>query len=195
MCLAGFDVAQGSLIIKQLPEDDLVDFLTEVRWPPCAVGIGIGVLSWLSFLISREPISCSTSFARTSGGVERLFLGKKVESKPYYQEIKLVVGWQGMLVVGIVIGSLVSALLSGDFHWQWVPSRWASAFGDSPSLRAFVALIGGVFLGFGARWAGGCTSGHGIGGTLQLAVSSWISAVCFFIGGILMAQVLFKIIG
>jgi len=195
MCLAGFDVAQGSLIIKQLPEDDLVDFLTEVRWPPYAVGIGIGVLSWLSFLISREPISCSTSFARTSGGVERLFLGKKVESKPYYQEIKLVVGWQGMLVVGIVIGSLVSALLSGDFHWQWVPSRWASAFGDSPSLRAFVALIGGVFLGFGARWAGGCTSGHGIGGTLQLAVSSWISAVCFFIGGILMAQVLFKIIG
>lgn len=172
-----------------------MDFLTEVRWPPCAVGIGIGVLSWLSFLISREPISCSTSFARTSGGVERLFLGKKVESKPYYQEIKLVVGWQGMLVVGIVIGSLVSALLSGDFHWQWVPSRWASAFGDSPSLRAFVALIGGVFLGFGARWAGGCTSGHGIGGTLQLAVSSWISAVCFFIGGILMAQVLFKIIG
>lgn len=172
-----------------------MDFLADVRWPPYAVGIGIGILSWLSFLISREPISCSTTFARTSGGVERLFLGKKVESKPYYQEIKLVVGWQGMLVVGIVIGSLVSARLSGDFHWLWVPSRWASAFGDSAALRAFAALIGGVFLGFGARWAGGCTSGHGIGGTLQLAVSSWISAVCFFIGGILMAQVLFKTIG
>jgi len=172
-----------------------VDFLTEVRWPPYAVGIGIGILSWFSFLISREPISCSTSFARTSGGVERLFLGKKVESKLYYQEIKLVVGWQGMLVMGIVIGSLVSALLSGDFHWQWVPSRWESAFGDSPALRAIAALVGGVFLGFGARWAGGCTSGHGIGGTLQLAVSSWISAVCFFIGGILTAQFLFKIIG
>jgi hypothetical protein len=172
-----------------------MEFLTDVRWPPYAVGIGIGVLSWLSFLISREPISCSTSFARAGGGIERLFLGKKAESKPYYQEIKLVVGWQGMLVMGILIGSLIAALLSGDFHWQWVPSRWASAFGGSPALRVVVALVGGVFLGFGARWANGCTSGHGIGGTLQLAVSSWISAVCFFIGGILAAHFLFKIIG
>ena len=74
-------------------------------------------------------------------------------------------------------------------RWTCVP------LARSAALRAFAALIGGVFLGFGARWAGGCTSGHGIGGTLQLAVSSWISAVCFFIGGILMAQVLFKTIG
>jgi hypothetical protein len=172
-----------------------MEFLTEVRWPPYAVGIGIGILSWFSFLISREPISCSTSFARTSGAIERLFRGNEAALKPYYQEIKLVVGWQGMLVLGIMFGSLISAQLSGDFHWQWVPSRWESTFGNSPALRVIIALIGGVFLGFGARWAGGCTSGHGISGTLQLAVSSWISAVCFFIGGILMAQVLFKIIG
>jgi uncharacterized membrane protein YedE/YeeE len=172
-----------------------MEFLTEVRWSPYAVGIGIGILSWFSFLISREPISCSTSFARTSGAIERLLRGKEAASKPYYQEIKLVVGWQGMLVIGIVIGSLISALLSGDFHWQWVPPRWESTFGNSPALRVIVALLGGAFLGFGARWAGGCTSGHGISGTLQLAVSSWISAACFFIGGILMAQFLFKIIG
>jgi uncharacterized membrane protein YedE/YeeE len=172
-----------------------MEILTEVRWTPYAVGIGIGILSWFSFLISKEPIACSTSFARTSGGIERLLRGKKVGLKPYYQEIKLVVGWQGMLVLGIVIGSLISALLSGDFDWQWVPSRWAFTFGDFPVLRVIVALIGGVFLGFGARWAGGCTSGHGISGTLQLAVSSWISAVSFFIGGILMAHFLFNVIG
>jgi len=172
-----------------------MELLTEMRWSPYAVGIGIGILSWFSFLISREPISCSTSFARISGAIERLFRGKKVELKPYYQEIKLVVDWQGMLVLGIVIGSLISALLSGDFHWQWVPSLWATTFGNSQVLRVIVALLGGVFLGFGARWAGGCTSGHGISGTLQLAVSSWISAICFFIGGILTTQLLFKVIG
>jgi len=43
-----------------------MELLTEVRWTPYAVGIGIGILSWFSFLISREPISCSTSFARAS---------------------------------------------------------------------------------------------------------------------------------
>jgi uncharacterized membrane protein YedE/YeeE len=127
--------------------------------------------------------------------IEKLFRGKKIDSKPYYQKVKLVVDWQYMLVIGIVIGSLVSALLSGDFHWQWVPSIWESAFGGSALLRVIVALTGGICLGFGARWADGCTSGHGISGTLQLAVSSWISAICFFIGGILMAHIFFSIIG
>jgi len=62
------------------------------------------------------------------------------------------------------------------------------------ALRLVVGFAGGILLGFGGRWADGCTSGHGISGTMQLAVSSWISAICFFIGGILMAQLLFKVI-
>ena len=172
-----------------------MEFLTQVRWSPYAVGIGIGILSWFSFLISRKPLACSTTFAKTSGMIEKLFRGKKVDLKPYYQKEKLEVDWQWMLVAGIVIGSLISALLSGDFHWQWVPSIWANAFGGAPLLRVIVALLGGICLGFGARWADGCTSGHGISGTLQLAVSSWISAICFFIGGIVTAHIIFKLIG
>ena len=171
-----------------------MEFLTKIRWSPYAAGIGIGILSWLSFLISKKPIACSTTFAKTSGMIEKLFRGEKVDLKPYYREIRLVVDWQWMLVFGIVIGSMISALLSGDFHWQWVPSVWADAFGGDPVPRVIVALFGGICLGFGARWADGCTSGHGISGTLQLAISSWISAICFFIGGILMAQILFKLI-
>jgi len=172
-----------------------MEFLTEVRWSPYAVGIGIGILSWLSFLISRKPLACSTSFARTSGMIEKLISGKKVNLKPYYQKIGLAIDWQWMLVVGIIIGSLISALLSGDFRWQWVPSLWAATFGDNALVRIIVALVGGACIGFGARWAGGCTSGHGISGTLQLAVSSWISAICFFIGGILTAYIIFTLIG
>jgi uncharacterized protein len=57
-----------------------------------------------------------------------------------------------------------------------------------------VAIAGGIILGFGSRFAGGCTSGHGISGTLQLAVSSWISAIFFFIGGIITAHIIFHII-
>jgi uncharacterized membrane protein YedE/YeeE len=168
-----------------------MEYLIDLRWSPYAVGIGIGILSWLSFLISRKPIACSTSFGKASGMIEKLVFGGKVARKPYYQKIGLTVDWQMMLVAGIVIGALISALLSGDLHGQWVPSLWAAAFGDNPYLRIIVALAGGVCIGFGARWAGGCTSGHGISGTLQLAVSSWISAICFFIGGILAAYLLF----
>ncbi len=172
-----------------------MEFLTQVRWSPYAVGIGIGILSWFTFVISKRPIACSTTFAKLSGLIEMLFRGNKVEQKPYYKKLNLVVGWQMMLVPGIIIGSLFSALLSGDFHWQRVPASWVSAFGESPLLRDVFALLGGVIIGFGARWADGCTSGHGISGTLQLAVSSWVSAVFFFIGGILTAHLIFGLFG
>ncbi len=171
-----------------------MDWLMETTWSPYVVGIGIGVLSWLTWLISSEPIGCSTSFSRTAGMIEKLFRGKKVERKLYYQEVKPGVDWQWMLVVGIIIGALISSLLSGDFHWQWIPTFWSLNFGDNTVIRLITAFAGGILLGFGSRWADGCTSGHGISGTMQLAVSSWISAICFFIGGIIMAQLIFKLI-
>jgi uncharacterized membrane protein YedE/YeeE len=172
-----------------------MNIFTQVQWSPYVVGACIGILSWLSFLILKKPLSCSTSFARTSGMIERFFRGKQVEEKPYYQKVGLAVDWQWMLVLGIVFGSLISAQLSRDFEWQWVPPLWASAFGHTPVARVIVALVGGIFLGFGARWADGCTSGHGISGTLQLAVSSWISAIFFFVGGILVSVVVFGLLG
>jgi uncharacterized membrane protein YedE/YeeE len=168
-----------------------MEFLTQARWSPYAVGAGIGVLSWFAFLISRRPIACSTTFAKLGGMIETLWRGDQAGQRPYYQKLKLVVDWQMMLVLGVVIGSLISALLSGDFRWQWVPTQWQAVWGPSPVRRAVAALLGGAIIGFGARWADGCTSGHGISGTLQLAVSSWISAVCFFIGGILAAHLIF----
>ena len=99
-----------------------------------------------------------------------------------------------MLVLGVMIGAFVSAKLSGSFDLRWVPDFWHESAGASSLLRWFAALVGGVIMGFGARWAGGCTSGHGISGTLQLAASGWIAAVCFFAGGIAAAAILFKII-
>ena len=172
-----------------------MNIFSEIRWSPYLVGAAIGVLSWFSFLILKKPLSCSTSFASTSGMIERLFRGKQVEEKLYYQKVKLAIDWQWMLVAGIVFGSLISSLLSGDFSLQWVPVLWANAFGGSPLLRNAAAALGGIFLGFGARWADGCTSGHGISGTMQLTLSSWVSAIFFFVGGILAAFILFRIIG
>jgi hypothetical protein len=164
------------------------------RWSPYIAGIGIGVLCCLAFLLSDRTIGCSTAFARSAGMIERLFKGKKVEEKPYYQQFKPVVDWEWMLVVGLLLGAVASSLLSGEFLFHWVPPMWAAKAGASPVVRWLVALFGGICLGFGARWAGGCTSGHGISGTLQLAVSSWIAAAGFFVGGILAAVLLFHVI-
>jgi hypothetical protein len=175
--------------------ETVASILTDTYWSPYAAGIGIGLLSWLSFLISGKPIATSTTFARAGGMIENFITGGKAEQRPYYKKIKLKLNWQWMLVVGVVLGSFLSAIISGDLQFDvWVPSLWASAFGDSAVLRVLVALAGGIILGFGSRFAGGCTSGHGISGTLQLAVSSWVSAIFFFVGGIITAHIIYFVI-
>ncbi len=172
-----------------------MDWLISLRWSPYVVGAGIGILSWLTLLISKKPIGCSTSFARTAGMIEKAVRGPQVELKPYYQKTKPVIDWQWMLVLGVIIGSFISSILSGAFDLRWVPAAWAATFGSAAIPRLIVALLGGVVIGFGSRWAGGCTSGHGISGAMQLAVSSWISAISFFIGGIIAAYLIFGVIG
>lgn len=172
-----------------------MEWLAMERWSPYVVGMGIGLLSWAAFLISDKPIGCSTAFARTSGMIEGLFRGRKVREKPYYRKFAPDIDWQWMLVAGVAVGAFISAKLSGDFEPGWLPAKWAAAFGTGPIVRTVVAFIGGVLVGFGARWAGGCTSGHGISGSLQLAVSGWVAVACFFAGGVATAMVIFKVLG
>lgn len=167
------------------------EWLAQARWSPYVVGAGIGILSWLTFLISDRGIGCSTAFAQTAGMVERLFRGEKVYLRPYFQQVVPKVDWSWMLVVGIALGALASSLLSGTFTLEAVPALWAQRFGGSVALRWAVAFLGGVALGFGSRWAGGCTSGHGITGTLQLVLGSWLAALCFFVGGVFTAHLVF----
>ena len=85
----------------------------------------------------------------------------------------------------------VAARLGGTFERRAVPALWAARFGPSRAKRYAGAFLGGVILLFGARLAGGCTSGHGISGALQLALSSWTFVAAMLASGILTARVLF----
>ncbi|MTI32948.1 YeeE/YedE family protein [Xanthovirga aplysinae] len=63
------------------------------------------------------------------------------------------------------------------------------------SLQGFILMVlGGFFIGFGARWAGGCTSGHAISGLSNLQFPSLIAVVGFFIGGLFSTHLLLPII-
>jgi uncharacterized membrane protein YedE/YeeE len=67
-----------------------------------------------------------------------------------------------------------------------------SAFGNLKSI--LVLIIGGLLVGFGARYAGGCTSGHAISGLSNLQLPSLIAVIGFFIGGLVMVRLLFPLI-
>ena len=168
-------------------------WLEASSWSPYVVGCGIGLLTVVCLVLSDKTLGTSTTYARCGGMIERLFCGKRVLDKACYRQTPPRVDWQFMLVIGIVVGALISALLSNQFEWQAVPALWASSFGPSVLLRLAVAFVGGAVLGLGARWASGCTSGHGISGTMQLAVSSWIATICFFIGGVVVAMLMYKV--
>ena len=58
----------------------------------------------------------------------------------------------------------------------------------------FILIVGGFLVGFGARYAGGCTSGHAISGLSNLQLPSLIAVIGFFAGGLLMVHVLFPLI-
>lgn len=60
--------------------------------------------------------------------------------------------------------------------------------------QAIVVLLGGFFIGFGTRYAGGCTSGHAISGLGNLQLPSLIAVIGFFIGGLISTHILLPIL-
>ena len=160
-------------------------------WSPYLVGAGIGVLSWLTFYFSDKPIGASSAYAQIAGFIGKLFAKRHTESLPNFKENPPRIGWELVFVLATIAGGFIAAWTGGEFENKWLNPMWTARFGDSIALRAVVAAGGGVLMAFGARLAGGCTSGHGISGTMQLNVASWIAVVCFFIGGIAVAIPLF----
>ena len=163
-------------------------------WSPYLVGGLIGVLSMFTFYFSDKPLGASTGYARVAGILGRVVAPKHTDSLKYYQENKPAVDWEVMLVFGAIGGAFLAAWQGNELTGEWLPAMWAARFGESSlPLRLGAALVGGMFMAFGARLAGGCTSGHGISGTMQLSVGSWISVICFFVGGIATALLMFRL--
>jgi uncharacterized protein len=166
--------------------------LTRQSWSPYAVGAAIGVLSWFTFASSNKPLGITTAFENTAALAQKTAVPSVEQSNKYFA-VKANEGkapkidWEWMLVVGVFVGALLSAWLAGDRHREKVPVLWRWRFGDSVAPRFTAAFAGGALMMFGARMASGCTSGHGISGALQLAVSSWVFIFLAFAVGIVTA--------
>jgi uncharacterized protein len=74
------------------------------------------------------------------------------------------------------------------------PSKmFGTAAFDSPKM-VFILILGGILIGFGSRYAGGCTSGHAIAGLSNLQKQSLKAVVGFFVGGLIMAYYILPLI-
>ena len=154
-------------------------WLKQKEWPWWQAGLLLGLLNMFAFFTANYYLSTSTTFSRAAGMIVSLFSPEHVAANAYYQAHKPIVDWQFMLVIGIFIGAWLSAKLSGSFRLSLVPTLFASRFGPGAAKRWGIGLLGGVLVGFGARMADGCTSGHSLSGAAQLAVSGWLATASF----------------
>ncbi len=158
------------------------------------MGALIGVLSLLAFSLADKPIGISTGVAQAAGACAVPVFGSVAVAENTYWSKKALPAWDygSLFVLGTFFGALGSALVSGSFKWSAMPTVWQERFGPSVPKRLLAAFCGGILIIFGARLADGCTSGHGISGTLQLALSSWVFFLVLFASGMATAQLLFR---
>lgn len=176
----------------------MTSFWQRPRWSPYLVGAGIGVLSWITFAWMGKALGTSTTMVRVAGGIERAVAAEHVDQTAYLTKYigtstdpEPIVEWQFALVIMLAVGAWIAARAAGQRGGETVPSIWRQRFGASKALRYAAAFVGGAILLFGARLAGGCTSGHGISGSLQLALSSWVFVAAMLATGIGTAHAIF----
>ena len=122
--------------------------------------------------------------------------------------------WNLLVVIGAMIGGFIAShyLSTGDMpaisdatkaslssinistENQYLPVELFSISALSDIKTIAILIVGGILVGFGARYAGGCTSGHAISGLSNLQLPSLIAVIGFFIGGLVMVHLLFPLI-
>ena len=166
---------------------------TRINWGPYLTGIGIGVLSWIVFVVVNNPIGITTALSQVSGGVASLVVGTDVvAANTYWAKNAFKLDYGTLFLVGTLFGGLGSSLAAGTWRLETVPQVWAERFGPSPARRYVVAFIGGIIAMYGARLANGCTSGNGISGGLQLALTGWVFLAVMFTTGTITAFIMFR---
>jgi uncharacterized membrane protein YedE/YeeE len=159
-----------------------------------AGGVGIGLVLIIAVVLV-QPIGVSTQYVVFDGVLLHLVLPEVAAQTPYLLEAAgewTLATYEFLFVAGIPLGAFVAAWATGRFTTRLVPVEWNRRFGARPGWRLLWSFIGGFILLFGARFGGGCTSGHMISGVSQLAVSSLVFSVALFASAIVTARWLYS---
>lgn len=172
-------------------------------------GVLLGAVFFAAVLLVK-PIGVSTQFVILDGilwdavspdvvtqtdagyGSTNAYLDKS--GGKYAKSVANPLNYSFVFVLAMALGGMVSVWLRGglDRRERSVPALWRANFGDSPVKRYGVAFVGGFVVLYGARLAGGCTSGHMMSGMMQTAVSGYLFTAGAFAAAIPVALFMFK---
>lgn len=168
-------------------------------------GLALGLVFFLAVLLVK-PIGVSTQFVVLDGifwsaldpGVITQTADGYTSSNAYLaryaSNIANPLNYSFVFVLAMALGAFLSARLRGgvDDNERSVPELWRDNFGGSVALRYAVAFAGGFVVLFGARLAGGCTSGHMMSGMMQTALSGYLFAAGAFLAAVPTALLLYR---
>lgn len=138
-----------------------------------------------------QPLGVTTQYVRAVGGACEALCPDVAAASTYFQKEKITFGYGEMVVLGVPLGALLVSAFARRLGRGAIPAAWAERFGPAPWRRALGAFAGGFLLLYGARLAGGCTSGHVLSGVSQLAVSSILFMATAFGTALLAARFLY----
>ena len=159
---------------------------TDLKW--LYSGIGLALLNAVVFLevLSNRIIGASTAYPY----VADVITGNT--GSDYFSKIKAPGQWEVFFLAGAFVSGIIISLLRKEFKITLIHSSWEKYKGNSATKRIFWSFLGGFILIFGARMAGGCTSGHVLSGGMQLAVSSLVFAIFVFAGLLLTGRFFYQ---
>jgi hypothetical protein len=155
-------------------------------WSFWIAGLALGLLVVLFAWVTGKGFGVSTSYGS---------LCSLVSSKAFFKRKPFTERWRLWFALGLPLGGLLSVALSGDLQWKTHIGAFETLFGDGWAAKAGVLLGGGFLVGYGARWAGGCTSGHAVLGVAQGAKSSIVATIGFMLAGVIVVNLLFQFLG
>ena len=149
----------------------MTEFIMQ-SWPWWFSGILIGLTVPLLFLLTGKSFGISTSLQEVGAMCAPCNLD-------YLKNHKWRSGiWTLLFAVGIGIGGLIAVRFLSSQPVEFLPASFNSVGG------AIRLMVGGLLIGFGTRYAGGCTSGHSITGIANLNWPSLVATIFFFVGGL-----------
>ena len=159
----------------------------DMKW--LYAGIGLALLNAVVFLSvgTNRIIGASTVYPY----VADLITGTTNNS--YFLKIQGPGKWEVLFLTGAFVSGIVISLFRKEFKITLIHSNWEKYKGNSVAKRIIWSFIGGFILIFGARMAGGCTSGHILSGGMQLSVSSLVFAVFVFAGLLLTGKYFYRL--
>jgi uncharacterized membrane protein YedE/YeeE len=163
-----------------------IEKVTDRTW--IFAGVALAILNSIIFLkIGMDrPIGASTAYPYFAD-----LISGNTENQ-YFEKIVKAGGWEVIFLGGTFLAGVIISVLKKEFKIELIHSAWSKYKGNSVVKRLFWAIFGGFILIFGARMAGGCTSGHVISGGMQLALSSMIFAIFVFAGLLTTGRLFYK---